>query len=418
MDRGRFFMRRSGRDTQQESASIGWFFLGFFLPIVGLILFLIWFHAQPAKAKKSGVGALSGCFIGIIAAIIFGVFGYFKGTPHVTGSFATTSSKRVSPQNHTTIAWNRTKDNRLSEFMQSFAEAKHQNYRIVSPTSATRWYSKNLSTAIKHHLSLTVNGAHQSANWFPSAKHASAKATNIIAAYADSDNHSLYLFTLKANGTGKVLIAQNTIKNGRLSVSQTTNEQLKTGYQQILNGKPAAITSHSSSQHATGSTAKPKPVFPSNFIGTWYGWTNGKQYTVTITENSIAFDDESLPVHWQNEHTTAEKQMLRSNDDISKEISESPHARWQSATLSTAPGAKVPMISLRGWFQTAGAGNFYWVEIRNLNGTQQPVLAQAYGAQEIVDTNFYQTPQLADQYKDTLFSDEPTTANYSEFDLN
>ena len=144
---------------------------------------------------------------------------------------------------------------------------------------------------------------------------------------------------------------------------------------------------------------------------------NGKQYTVTITENSIAFDDESLPVHWDNEHTTAEKQLLRSNRDISNEISESPHARWQSAILSTAPGADVPMISLSGWFQTAGAGNFYWVEIREINGTQQPVLAEAYGAQEIVDTNFYQTPQLADQYKDTIFSDEPTTSNYSDFTI-
>ncbi|WP_243681116.1 DUF4767 domain-containing protein [Lacticaseibacillus manihotivorans] len=229
--------------------------------------------------------------------------------------------------------------------------------------------------------------------------------------------HRLYLFTLKANGTGKVLIAQDAIKNGRLSVRQTKNEQLKTGYQQILKGNPAAFTSNASSQQSTSSAAKPKPVFPSNFIGTWYGWSYGKQYTVIITENSIAFDDKPLPVHWQNEHTKADKQLLMSNSDISNEISESPHACWQSAMLSTAPGANVPMISLRGWFQTAGAGEFYWVESRDLNGTQQPVLAMASGAQEIVDTNFYQTPQLADQYKDTIFSDEPTTSNYSEFTL-
>jgi hypothetical protein len=417
MGRGSFIMSRLRSDAKQESASIGWFFLGLFLPIVGLILFLVWIHEQPAKAKRSGIGALSGCFIGIMAAIIFGVFVHFKVTSHVTSSSATTSSKIVSSQNHTTIAWNKTKDHHLSEFMQSFAKAKHQNYTIVSSTSKTQWYSKNLSTAIKHHLSLTVDDAHQSANWFPSAKHASAKATNIIAAYADSKKHRLYLFTLKANGTGKVLIAQDAIKNGRLSVRQTKNEQLKTGYQQILKGNPAAFTNNASSQQSTSSAAKPKPVFPSNFIGTWYGWSYGKQYTVIITENSIAFDDKPLPVHWQNEHTKADKQLLMSNSDISNEISESPHACWQSAMLSTAPGANVPMISLRGWFQTAGAGEFYWVESRDLNGTQQPVLAMASGAQEIVDTNFYQTPQLADQYKDTIFSDEPTTSNYSEFTL-
>ncbi|WP_054715678.1 hypothetical protein [Lacticaseibacillus manihotivorans] len=135
-------MSRLRSDAKQESASIGWFFLGLFLPIVGLILFLVWIHEQPAKAKRSGIGALSGCFIGIMAAIIFGVFVHFKVTSHVTSSSATTSSKIVSSQNHTTIAWNKTKDHHLSEFMQSFAKAKHQNYTIVSSTSKTQWYSK------------------------------------------------------------------------------------------------------------------------------------------------------------------------------------------------------------------------------------------------------------------------------------
>lgn len=64
-------------NTQNDTGSIGWAFLGFFIPVVGLILYLIWKNDQPKNAHEAGLGALISVicwiaiplFIGIIAGI-------------------------------------------------------------------------------------------------------------------------------------------------------------------------------------------------------------------------------------------------------------------------------------------------------------------------------------------------------------
>ncbi|MBU1145527.1 MAG: zinc ribbon domain-containing protein [Firmicutes bacterium] len=49
--------------------------LGFFVPLVGLILFLLWQDERPKAAKSAGKGALIsviiGCAVGLIYLIIF-----------------------------------------------------------------------------------------------------------------------------------------------------------------------------------------------------------------------------------------------------------------------------------------------------------------------------------------------------------
>lgn len=44
--------------------------LGFFVPIVGLILFLLWQNDYPRRAKAAGKGALISVIIGFVFAII------------------------------------------------------------------------------------------------------------------------------------------------------------------------------------------------------------------------------------------------------------------------------------------------------------------------------------------------------------
>ena len=53
-----------------DSGSFGWFILGFFIPLVGLILFLVWIGNKPKSAKMAGLGAL----INVILTVIFYVF--------------------------------------------------------------------------------------------------------------------------------------------------------------------------------------------------------------------------------------------------------------------------------------------------------------------------------------------------------
>ncbi|HIT43442.1 TPA: zinc-ribbon domain-containing protein [Candidatus Avacholeplasma faecigallinarum] len=56
-----------------DTGSIGWAVLGFLIPIVGLILFLVWFQSKPKNAKKAGIGALISVILSIIFTIIYAV---------------------------------------------------------------------------------------------------------------------------------------------------------------------------------------------------------------------------------------------------------------------------------------------------------------------------------------------------------
>lgn len=58
-----------------DSGSFGWAILGFFIPLVGLILWLVWKDEKPKCAKMAGVGALVSVVISILCAIVMTVFG-------------------------------------------------------------------------------------------------------------------------------------------------------------------------------------------------------------------------------------------------------------------------------------------------------------------------------------------------------
>ena len=57
----------------EDSGSAGWGVLGFFFPIVGLILFLVWKGTKPRCAKKAGIGALIGVIVEFVLGIILGI---------------------------------------------------------------------------------------------------------------------------------------------------------------------------------------------------------------------------------------------------------------------------------------------------------------------------------------------------------
>ncbi len=59
-------------DTQ-DAPSIGFAILGFFIPLVGLILYLIWHNTKPKQATSAGKGALIGFIVNIVFSIIYGV---------------------------------------------------------------------------------------------------------------------------------------------------------------------------------------------------------------------------------------------------------------------------------------------------------------------------------------------------------
>ena len=61
---------KSNAIISEDSSSFGFAILGFFIPIVGLILFLIYEGKKPKRAKSAGKGALIGFITKIVLSII------------------------------------------------------------------------------------------------------------------------------------------------------------------------------------------------------------------------------------------------------------------------------------------------------------------------------------------------------------
>lgn len=64
------------QNNNQDTGSLGWWFLGFFIPFVGVILFIVYLGSKPKTAKMAGWGALSSCVI--VPVVLF--VSLFAGT--------------------------------------------------------------------------------------------------------------------------------------------------------------------------------------------------------------------------------------------------------------------------------------------------------------------------------------------------
>lgn len=59
--------------SSTDAPNMGFAVLGFFFPLIGLILYLIWRDTTPLKAKSCGKGALVGFIVSVVFGIIYGV---------------------------------------------------------------------------------------------------------------------------------------------------------------------------------------------------------------------------------------------------------------------------------------------------------------------------------------------------------
>ena len=56
--------------TAQDNGSFGWAVLGFFIPIAGLILYLVWRTEKPLSARRAGIGALVSVIVGAVFMVL------------------------------------------------------------------------------------------------------------------------------------------------------------------------------------------------------------------------------------------------------------------------------------------------------------------------------------------------------------
>lgn len=62
---------------QRDTGSVGWGILGFFFPLVGLILYLCWRVNAPRSANSAGAGALIAIVLELVLALVYAVLALF-----------------------------------------------------------------------------------------------------------------------------------------------------------------------------------------------------------------------------------------------------------------------------------------------------------------------------------------------------
>ncbi len=57
--------------SPEDASSFGYAMLGFFVPIVGLVLWLVWRDTLPLRAKSAGKGALTAVLLNVVVVVIY-----------------------------------------------------------------------------------------------------------------------------------------------------------------------------------------------------------------------------------------------------------------------------------------------------------------------------------------------------------
>lgn len=71
-----------GASTKQisivnDNGGFLWGLLGFFVPVAGLVLYLVWNDQKPKTAKAAGIGAIVGVVMGVVLYILFMILYFY-----------------------------------------------------------------------------------------------------------------------------------------------------------------------------------------------------------------------------------------------------------------------------------------------------------------------------------------------------
>ena len=341
-------------------------------------------------------------------------------------SKVTTTAQKKTPRVKKSgydIGWNGTKADQLRNYMADFGETMNQKYDEVTAASDTSFMGTNLGTYIKDKKQVTINGTTQTVRWLPGAHNASKTKENVLAVYADTSDNILYLFTKKAADT-QVLVTQAAPKDGTFSFKATANSDIQNAFASIIAGKAAPKPQNSSKATATSSKptktaandknnldpkadgSTPAQQFPSWLQGTWYSYDQDTDdiHVIVFTKNRFQTPS-TPPVYAYDANHRDANDMKWQNGDMSATI---PYREnnWIEALPTTVQGH--PAVNIRGWYQSAGAGETYYVVNQNVHGQNIPVVTDGSGAGAWGSTHYFKSKALAQQNRDAHFSSDQT----------
>lgn len=70
-------VQQKSLSEETDTGGFGWGALGFFVPVAGLVLYLMWKQEKPKSAKAAGLGALISTIIGVVFLFVYFLFVFF-----------------------------------------------------------------------------------------------------------------------------------------------------------------------------------------------------------------------------------------------------------------------------------------------------------------------------------------------------
>ncbi|MFL2080986.1 DUF4767 domain-containing protein [Latilactobacillus sakei] len=325
----------------------------------------------------------------------------------------TSSAKKVSRKQVTQTSssdkavWSSAKSQALKSYMASFSQAMNQQYADYQPGNETNFFGLNYPSYFKEDK-LAVDDQHVTADW--SADGTGSSDYNVVGIYSDSAaahdmSAHLYLFTIHDGQPVVFITEQNQgMPDGLVHFKETANTDLKQNFAQIIGGGSATMASDKTNNQQPAT--KTGYQVPSDLVGTWYGYKEANDQpehidTLQIEGNKMTTNGSTVELHGADERNAAEKGLL---DGTTTNFTPDPAKQnWGLAGSANVAGQT---LSVRGWYQTNGAGMLYGVQNRAVNGQQMPVLTNLETAGQTVVEHYYPTKAAALAMKETKYEGE------------
>lgn len=324
----------------------------------------------------------------------------------------TSSAKKVSRKQVTQTSssdkavWSSAKSQALKSYMANFSQSMNQQYVEYAPGQDGEYYGIQFPDYLEKDK-VAVDDQHVTATWSENGVgQADYQVVGIYSDYntAPSMGAHLYLFTIH-DGQPVVLITEQTqgMPDNLMHFKETANTDLKQNFAQIVGGGSAATANTTKTPSSTANYQ-----VPSELAGTWYGYSEYSKQpeqidTLEISGNKLILNGETSELHLDSERTSQDRDLANGKGDPSQ-MDKNKGANW--GIISEFDNEGRHWLNVRGWYQSAGAGTYYGVKSRSIDGQNMPVLTIAGGAGIWPDEHLYPTKAAALSMKDTKFDDE------------
>lgn len=214
--------------------------------------------------------------------------------------------------------------------------------------------------------------------------------------YTVNDNNVTIFSNASKNHAAKKLgtVSRKTMVNYLNNKGQSSYAKQLAKNAQVNDKRNGGSSSSSSSSTKTGKYGNEGAVnVPADMQGTWYS----KDGKVTFGKNSITIDGEKGYLFRQS------KEFGENEDNYTSKSVMDATKDWRRTSIFDDRG--MHWLNIQGWTQSAGDGASFAVHYENIDGHSVKILVQGGGAEEWVDTIYYQSPDLAQQYGNHKFED-------------